>query len=133
MIASIRSNETGNAFGVAATYAASDLLLTTPLLFWYAGRRGPVRTKDFYVTIAPAFSAGLCSLAVLLALLGEPRLIVLDEAFNGLDPASALALKHHLRARVSEGKCSVLLATHALDIYQPARGGRAHPQASICQ
>lgn len=57
-------------------------------------------------------------LAVLLALLGEPQLIVLDEAFNGLDPASSLALKHHLRARVSEGKCSVLLATHALDIVE---------------
>lgn len=57
-------------------------------------------------------------LAVLLALLGEPRLIVLDEAFNGLDPASALALKHFLRERVSEGKCSVLLATHALDIVE---------------
>lgn len=57
-------------------------------------------------------------LAVLLALLGEPQLIVLDEAFNGLDPASSLALKHHLRARVSERKCSVLLATHALDIVE---------------
>jgi ABC-2 type transport system ATP-binding protein len=57
-------------------------------------------------------------LAVLLALLGEPELVVLDEAFNGLDPASSLALKHHLRTRVSEGKCSVLLATHALDIVE---------------
>jgi ABC-2 type transport system ATP-binding protein len=57
-------------------------------------------------------------LAVLLALLGEPQLVVLDEAFNGLDPASSLALKHHLRARVSEGKCSVLLATHAPDIVE---------------
>jgi ABC-2 type transport system ATP-binding protein len=57
-------------------------------------------------------------LAVLLALLGEPELIVLDEAFNGLDPASSLALKHHLRVRVSEKKCSVLLATHALDIVE---------------
>jgi ABC-2 type transport system ATP-binding protein len=57
-------------------------------------------------------------LAVLLALLGEPQLVVLDEAFNGLDPASSLALKHYLRARVSEGKCSVLLATHALDIVE---------------
>ena len=57
-------------------------------------------------------------LAVLLALLGGPQLVVLDEAFNGLDPASSLALKHHLRARVSEGKCSVLLATHALDIVE---------------
>jgi ABC-2 type transport system ATP-binding protein len=57
-------------------------------------------------------------LAVLLALLGEPRLIVLDEAFNGLDPASALALKHFLRERVAAGTCSVLLATHALDIVE---------------
>jgi ABC-2 type transport system ATP-binding protein len=57
-------------------------------------------------------------LAVLLALLGDPELVVLDEAFNGLDPASALALKHDLRGRVSAGKCSVLLATHALDIVE---------------
>jgi len=57
-------------------------------------------------------------LAVLLALLGEPQLLVLDEAFNGLDPASALALKHYLRDRVAAGKCSVLLATHALDIVE---------------
>jgi ABC-2 type transport system ATP-binding protein len=57
-------------------------------------------------------------LAVLLALLGEPRLVVLDEAFNGLDPASALALKHFLRDRVAQGECSVLLATHALDIVE---------------
>lgn len=57
-------------------------------------------------------------LAVLLALLGDPELVVLDEAFNGLDPASALALKHYLRERVSSGQCSVLLATHALDIVE---------------
>jgi ABC-2 type transport system ATP-binding protein len=57
-------------------------------------------------------------LALLLALLGEPQLVLLDEAFNGLDPASSLALKHFLKDRVSEGKCSVLLATHALDIVE---------------
>jgi ABC-2 type transport system ATP-binding protein len=57
-------------------------------------------------------------LAVLLALLGDPQLVVLDEAFNGLDPASALAPQHFLRDRVSRGKCSVLLATHALDIVE---------------
>lgn len=57
-------------------------------------------------------------LAVLLALLGEPALVTLDEAFNGLDPASALVLKKHLRARVSAGRCGVLLATHALDVVE---------------
>jgi ABC-2 type transport system ATP-binding protein len=57
-------------------------------------------------------------LAVLLALLGEPALVVLDEAFNGLDPASALVLKRHLRSRVSAQRCGVLLATHALDVVE---------------
>jgi len=57
-------------------------------------------------------------LAVLLALVGQPRLIVLDEAFNGLDPGSALALKRHLRERIQGGRCSVLLATHGLDVVE---------------
>lgn len=55
-------------------------------------------------------------LAVLLALVGAPHLIVLDEAFNGLDPASAGILKRHLRRLLDERRAAVLLATHALDI-----------------
>lgn len=57
-------------------------------------------------------------LCILLALLGEPALIVLDEAFNGLDPASALVVKHHLQHRIADGRCAVLLATHSLDIVE---------------
>lgn len=57
-------------------------------------------------------------LAVLLGLIGQPRLIVLDEAFNGLDPASARTLKQHLRSRVDARRASVLLATHALDLVE---------------
>jgi len=53
--------------GVALTYAISDLCVSTQLLFWYVGRRGPVRTRDFYRTIAPSVCASLCSLAALLA------------------------------------------------------------------
>jgi PST family polysaccharide transporter len=52
--------------GVASTYAISDLCITTPLLFWYVGRRGPIRTRDFYCTVAPAVFASMCSLTVLL-------------------------------------------------------------------
>jgi ABC-type multidrug transport system ATPase subunit len=52
-------------------------------------------------------------LAVLLALVGDPLLIVLDEAFNGLDPASALILKRHLRARIERrGGALRLRAAH---------------------
>jgi ABC-2 type transport system ATP-binding protein len=57
-------------------------------------------------------------LAVLLALIGDPLLIVLDEAFNGLDPASALTLKRHLRVRIQRRGGAVLLATHSLDIVE---------------
>ncbi|HTX25167.1 MAG TPA: ABC transporter ATP-binding protein [Steroidobacteraceae bacterium] len=57
-------------------------------------------------------------LAALLALIGAPQLIVLDEAFNGLDPASGRALKRHLRALIEARRASVLLATHALDVVE---------------
>jgi len=54
------------AMGVAAAYAATDVCITTPLLFWYVGRRGPVHAADFYRTIAPAVCASMCSLSALL-------------------------------------------------------------------
>ena len=57
-------------------------------------------------------------LCVLLALLGAPVLVVLDEAFNGLDPASAVMLKRHLQQRLEQERCAVLLATHSLDIVE---------------
>jgi ABC-2 type transport system ATP-binding protein len=57
-------------------------------------------------------------LCVLLALLGEPALVVLDEAFNGLDPGSALLVKRHLQQRLAANRCGVLLATHSLDIVE---------------
>ncbi|MFZ0007208.1 MAG: ABC transporter ATP-binding protein [Steroidobacteraceae bacterium] len=55
-------------------------------------------------------------LSILLALIGNPALIVLDEAFNGLDPASALTVKHVLQERVAHRRSAVLVATHALDL-----------------
>jgi ABC-2 type transport system ATP-binding protein len=57
-------------------------------------------------------------LSVLLCLVGDPKLIVLDEAFNGLDPASSLVLKRHLRAWLEKHGATLLLATHALDIVE---------------
>jgi PST family polysaccharide transporter len=54
------------ATGVAASYAVTDLCVATPILFWYVGRKGPVRALDLYRTIAPAVCASAGSLAVLL-------------------------------------------------------------------
>jgi PST family polysaccharide transporter len=33
-------------------------------LFWYVGRRGPIRASDFYRTITPSVAASLCALGV---------------------------------------------------------------------
>lgn len=54
-------------------------------------------------------------LAVVLALLGEPPLLLLDEVLNGLDPLAAWALKQILRERADAG-AAVLLATHGLEV-----------------
>ena len=48
------------------------------------------------------------------ALLHEPRLIILDEPFTGLDAGSARLVKSVLRQRAQTG-CSVLMTTHILD------------------
>lgn len=54
-------------------------------------------------------------LAVVLALIGAPKLLLLDESLNGLDPVAAFTLKAQLRQITREQGCSVLLATHAMD------------------
>jgi PST family polysaccharide transporter len=77
------------ATGVAAAYAATDLCVTTPLLFWYVGRSGPVRSADFYRTIAPAFCASVCSLAALL--ICRPWLEVLPSLITRLGIAFLIA------------------------------------------
>ena len=48
------------------------------------------------------------------ALLHEPRLIILDEPFTGLDAGSARLVRRVLRDRVDAG-CSVIMTTHILD------------------
>jgi ABC-type multidrug transport system ATPase subunit len=49
------------------------------------------------------------------ALIHEPRLVLLDEPFTGLDDASAAALVDRLRGLRNAGAI-VILATHDLDL-----------------
>ncbi len=52
--------------------------------------------------------------ALAAAMLGKPKLLLLDEAINGLDPPSAALWKKALRQRVDEGT-TVLLSTHVVE------------------
>lgn len=65
--------------------------------------------------LAREYSQGMRrKLALAAALLAEPKVIVLDEALNGLDPPSAARIKQVLRERVDAG-ATVLLSTHVVD------------------
>jgi ABC-2 type transport system ATP-binding protein len=48
------------------------------------------------------------------AVLHEPKLIIMDEPFSGLDPANALALKDVLLELAKKGN-TILLSTHRMD------------------
>ena len=83
------------AIGVAASYALFDICLHTPLLLWYTGRKGPVRQRDFYVTLMPSLTASIGTLALLVAIRGwlstvEPLFIRLAIALAVAAAASTI-------------------------------------------
>jgi PST family polysaccharide transporter len=77
------------ATGVAASYAVADLCISTPILLWYVGRKGPVCTTDIYRTIGPSICAAVCTLGLLFVLRPWLELFPL---FVRLVPAALLAL-----------------------------------------
>jgi O-antigen/teichoic acid export membrane protein len=89
-IVSIVAGLPWGATGVAASYAVADLCIATPLLFWYVGRRGPVRTIDFYRAIAPVVAASVCSLATLL--ICRPWLTALPSLLGRLSVAFGITV-----------------------------------------
>ncbi|MBD1834956.1 lipopolysaccharide biosynthesis protein [Cyanobacteria bacterium FACHB-472] len=54
------------AVGVAASYSLVWICVCMPLLFWFVGRTGPVRTIDFYRVLAPFVCTTLGTLIILL-------------------------------------------------------------------
>ena len=53
--------------GVAASWSFGRVLIANPLLYWFVGRSGPVRTSDFYRLLAPFTGASMFSLVMCLA------------------------------------------------------------------
>jgi ABC-2 type transport system ATP-binding protein len=61
-----------------------------------------------------AYSLGMAQrLALAVALLGDPRALILDEPANGLDPAGITWLRGFLRAMAAEGR-TVFVSSHQL-------------------
>lgn len=61
------------------------------------------------------FSQGMRQrLGIALAMLGKPRLLVLDEPTNGLDPQGTREVRELLRSVRDEGRTTVFLSSHLL-------------------
>ena len=88
IVAAILAGLPWGAVGVATVYALVWVTIVTPLLFYWVGRRGPVRPRDFYVTVAPAFCAAL---AVLVALVLFRRSGVIVNPLAGLAASFGIA------------------------------------------
>jgi ABC-2 type transport system ATP-binding protein len=78
-------------------------------------------------------------LALAAALLGEPRILILDEPANGLDPQGMRWLRDLLRAQAAAGR-TVLVSSHLLsEVAQTAdelvmiRGGKLVAQTSLAE
>ena len=72
-------------------------------------------TADLGTAIS-AYSHGMKQkLAILSALIHEPRLIIMDEPFVGLDPVSSHKLKEIMREHCDKGG-AIFFSTHVLDV-----------------
>jgi PST family polysaccharide transporter len=108
-IAAICAGLPWGATGVAASYSLVSLVIVTPALWWFTGRKGPVRTLDFYRTVALPTAAVI---TVTLALLVFRQSVTIHGSFLKLLAAvpSPVLCRFRLRA-TSRGGREALLET----------------------
>lgn len=75
-----------------------------------------LRMEKHVNEVMSGFSQGMKQkIAIVAALLHRPRILILDEPLNGLDPRSAKIVKDLLHRLAEEG-AAILLSTHVLEI-----------------
>ncbi|MEO9321765.1 MAG: ABC transporter ATP-binding protein [Nitrososphaera sp.] len=78
---------------------------------------GAFQMADRVNEVMSGFSQGMRQkIAITAALLHRPKVLVLDEALNGLDPRSARIVKEILHRLARDEQVAVLFSTHILEI-----------------
>jgi len=103
------------ATGVAASYSLTNLLVVVPLLWWFVGRRGPVRTVDFYRTIGPPTAAVITVFLTLLisrrsyAIQGPVLPLLVEAGISGCLTLIVLSAFQSCRAAIRDVASSIAL------------------------
>lgn len=110
------------AVGVAASYSLSRILITNPLMYWFVGRSGPVRTRDFYRLLAPFACA---SVAGIFASLAFRHLFNVGSPVLGLAVCASLILLSNLvvLSATPSGRLALRDITNAVSLLRPERTG----------
>src|SRR5690625_5316948 len=71
---------------------------------------------DFLEEPIHTYSLGMKKkLSLLIALIHQPRLLIMDEPLNGLDPMTVYTIKDYINDYIKKGN-SVLMSTHMMDV-----------------
>jgi PST family polysaccharide transporter len=106
------------AFGVAASYSVARVLMINPLMFWFIGRSGPVRTSDFYRLLAP-FT--LAAISVVLGCLVFRYFVLITNPLLGLVACSLVGGVSALIALIAvpAGRAAIIDIQKSLHLLRP--------------
>jgi hypothetical protein len=106
------------AFGVAASYSVARVLVINPLMFWFIGRSGPVRTSDFYRLLAP-FT--LAAMSVVLGCLVFRYFVLITNPLLGLVACSLVGGFSALVALIAipAGRAAIIDIQKSLHLLRP--------------
>ena len=111
------------AVGVAASYSLARVLVVNPLAYWWAGRSGPVRTRDLYRHLLPFV---LASTAAFVACVAFRRIMFLNGVIN-IAASGAIILVVMLAVLLifSVGRSALLDVKYLLFLLRPLNPERS--------
>lgn len=109
------------ATGVAASYSLTRVFITNPLMYWFVGRTGPVRTMDFYRLLAPFVAASAIGI---LACLGFRHFFKVGFPVLGVAVCFCLIAAANLvvLSLTSSGRAALSDIKNSLLLLRPVRG-----------
>jgi O-antigen/teichoic acid export membrane protein len=108
------------AVGVAASYSLVRVIIANPLLFWFVGRVGPVRTVDFYRLVAPFACA---STTALLACWVSRKFVVFHNPITEVSFNAAMIglITLLVLSLIPAGRAALMDIKHSLFLLRPSR------------